>query len=249
MLVSVLTATVGRPHLLDAYDSLLSQNMPDGWEWEWLVQEDSSEPGRGAVLPDDRRLRYECNGYSGGIAQTRNLALVRAGGVLVRNLDDDDLLTPTALSQDIAAIGSGGEAVWACSRAVDLMPDGTTKSFDDAIQPGTVPPGELFRRWKESGGRMPLHPATLAIRADVLRRFGGWMALPTSEDVGMLMAVSSAYPGVYSSGVSMRYRKHENQVTATRSRSETAPQAERRFRAIEQRAQAGIAAMRPGEPG
>ena len=75
------------------------------------------------------------------------------------------------------------------------------------------------------------------------------MALPTSEDVGMLMAVSSAYPGVYSSGVSMRYRKHENQVTATRSRSETAPQAERRFRAIEQRAQAVIAAMRPGEPG
>lgn len=42
-LVTVITAVhgPGAHHLPDAYKSLLSQDLPDGWDWEWVIQQEA----------------------------------------------------------------------------------------------------------------------------------------------------------------------------------------------------------------
>lgn len=189
--------------------------MPPNWEWQWVIQEDNEKNSLRKLLGDDPRILYDCNGLRGGTAQTRNLGLTRATGSLIRVLDDDDSLEPTALNQDITNMDGHPERAWTCSRAVDILPDGTEMTPPDPLPPGPVPPGELFRLWQESDdGRLPVHPATLTIRSAILRAFGGWMAIPVSDDTGMLMAVSSVFGGYFGGEVSLRYRKSDFQITA-----------------------------------
>ena len=66
--------------------------MPRGWRWEWLVQEDGATGVARDILPaDDERIVFG-TGRRGGVAITRSLALARARGDLVKNLDQDDIL-------------------------------------------------------------------------------------------------------------------------------------------------------------
>src|SRR5687768_6367518 len=103
-MISVITAVYDPEpgHLLEAYRSLASQELPDGWAWEWLVQEDGRTGVARDVLPPDERVVHG-SGRKGGVAITRNLALSRARGELVKNLDQDDVLTPGVLARDVAA--------------------------------------------------------------------------------------------------------------------------------------------------
>lgn len=108
---------------------------------------------------------------------------------------------------------SSPEAMWACSDALDWYPDGSLVAHDGDISPGLVAPRVLFDLWERTGA-VPLHPATLCARTDVLRAYGGWMGLPASEDTGLLMAISTAWVGVYIHDISMHYRKSSTQLTA-----------------------------------
>jgi Glycosyl transferase family 2 len=238
-LLSVVTATIPerRDTVLGCYESLINQEMPAGWRWEWVVQEDSETPSLAGILPDDARIGGWWNGVHGGSAQTRNLALARCGGSLVRVLDDDDELEQGALFQDIEALEADPSLGWATSPAVDILPDGSTCAPAEVIPPGRVERGVLFEEWKRAGGLPPVVPGTMTIRRSLLRAFGGWMALPASEDTGILMAVSSLFPGHYGEKVSLRCHKSAFQITAQEwARSEhTRAQ---RFGAVEQRVDA-----------
>jgi len=49
----------------------------------------------------------------------------------------------------------------------------------------------------------------------VLWRMGGWPALPSSEDTGLVLAASERFDGFYQGGAAVYgYRKHANQSTA-----------------------------------
>lgn len=244
-IISVITAAAPNrgSTILGAYESLAAQVLPAGWEWEWLVQEDGSDQQIRSMLPNDRRIHYWWNGLQGGTAQTRNFALTRANGEIVRNLDDDDSLTEGALAQDIGTLASDTSLAWTCSRAVDIHPDGSVHTFPEVIDSGRVLPGTLFQYWKLSNGLVPVHPATLAIRRNILRAFGGWMAIPVSDDVGMLMAVSSVFTGYYAEDISMRYRKSDFQITAQHYAKSEHTRSQR-FRAIEQRVESVLDVFR-----
>jgi glycosyltransferase involved in cell wall biosynthesis len=81
-LVSVITPvhwpSVG--YLAGAYESLAKQEMPDGWDWQWLVQEDGQDGLLVDQLPDmDPRISAG-SGRSGGPGVARTLGLARAEG-------------------------------------------------------------------------------------------------------------------------------------------------------------------------
>lgn len=205
--ISVITA-VHQGHFLylsDAYDSLCEQNV----DWEWVVQVDGEgDPG----LPDDPRIRIGRNRPSGP-GPTRNMALALTATPVVRTLDADDALLPGALARDLNVLASHPEVGWCVSPALDLHPDGSRTRWDhDDPPPGVIDVGWVEEAWV-AAGHLPVLPSTMAIRRNLLASIGGWMALPTSEDTGLLIAASTLSPGWFHEQPGNLYRKHDGQLT------------------------------------
>ncbi|WP_172385712.1 glycosyltransferase family 2 protein [Streptomyces sp. MNP-20] len=222
--------------LPDAYASIRAQELPDGWEWHWLIQEDGKSDLVAPYVPDDERVTFR-QGRPGGPGVARTLALAHAEGPYVKVLDADDQLEPGALARDLAALEADATLGWATSRVLDLLPDGTTAGFPGDPGHGPIERAAVLDHWKANGFRAPVHPASLFVRRDLLVALGGWMALPASEDTGLLLALGSVARGWFSAEVGLLYRKWEGQVTGQAAHTETAEHAAR-MAVVESRARA-----------
>lgn len=235
-LISVITP-IYDPHpdfLTAAYRSLTEQVLPAGWDWEWIVQEDGRTGVAEKILPaDDPRLRFQ-QGRHNGVAITRNLGLSRAAGPLIKNLDQDDVLTPGALARDVAALQDPAIG-WTTSRALDLLPDGTTVGFDDELPPGALHHPTVVEHWRTHDYRLPVHPTTLCIRRSLAVALGGWMAVPGSDDTGLLIAAATVATGWFTGEPGLLYRKWPGQVSAGDAHVEPVERA-LRMRLISERA-------------
>ncbi|CAM3252099.1 Glycosyl transferase [Stackebrandtia soli] len=202
----------GSPFIRETYRSLVDQSMPDGWSWEWLLQEDGSEPSLDGSTFADPRVRYEANGTRLGVAMTRNMALSRARGQFVQVLDHDDLLLADALNRHIDAL-SDARIGWAIGQADDLLPDGTRESFAPLIPLGLVSKGAVIDYAVANGGNFPLHCANLFARTPLIRALGGWAASPADEDLVLAAALSELASGWHGADVTWLYRQHASQIT------------------------------------
>ena len=239
-LVSVITPVYGESadYLTDAYESLASQDLPAGWEWQWLVQEDGQTGTVAKLLLDDPRISPG-TGRHGGPGVARTLALARAAGDLVKVLDADDQLTPGALARDIGALSANLDIGWTTSRVLDLFPDGTTVGFEHDPADGPIPRGAVLNHWLSHDYRAQVHPATLCIRRELLFALGGWMALPASEDTGLLLAANAVGTGYFIAEPGLLYRKWYGQ--STEQAAHTNPEERNaRMRVIEARTRALI---------
>ncbi|MBL6277512.1 glycosyltransferase [Micromonospora fiedleri] len=230
-------------HLTEAGKSLFSQQLPPGWRWEWMVQIDG-ENGEGISLPADSRIKVARNRHAGA-AVARTMALARSTGTLIKSFDADDLLADGSLARDIDTLESNPNVGWTVSSATDLLPDGSLVAFPENDPPeGIMPRGLIFDYWRTHDYRPPVVPGTMCIRRDLIIGLGGWMALPASEDTGLLIAASILMPGYFIAETGLLYRKWPSQSTA---QPEHADETERRarFAVIESRAQALLAMQRP----
>ncbi|MGW3951819.1 glycosyltransferase family 2 protein [Streptomyces sp. NPDC004752] len=200
------------PFLGEAYKSLCAQELPDGWAWHWVIQEDGETDDVRPYVPDDERVTFR-QGRPGGPGVARTMALAHAHGEYVKVLDADDQLAPGALARDLAVLEGNPGIGWATSRVLDLMPDGSTVGFPADPDAGPIERGVVTEYWARNGFRAQVHPATLCVRHDLLVALGGWMALPASEDTGLLLALNSVSRGWFSQEVGLLYRKWEGQVT------------------------------------
>lgn len=237
-LVSVITPVHGpaAPYLREAHDSLAAQELPPGWDWEWIVQEDGENGEAAPHVPEGSRISFG-QGRRGRAGTARTLALARARGELVKVLDADDVLTPGALSRDIHALTGQDGVAWTTSRALDLLADGSTVGFEGDPAPGPIARGAVLEWWRTHDHRAQVHPATLCARRDLVTALGGWMALPSSEDTGLLMALNAVSTGWFTEECGLLYRKWPGQSTAQSGHHR---EAERRARmeVIEERAEA-----------
>jgi hypothetical protein len=223
-------------YLADAYESIAAQELPDGWQWQWLIQQDGQTEAFADLVPDDRRISYG-SGRAGGAGVARTLALARADGEYVKVLDADDQLTPGTLSRDLAVLENNAGIGWTTSRVLDLMPDGSTNGFDQDPDEGPIQPAAVLQHWLTHRHRAQVHPATLCMRRSLLLMLGGWMALPASEDTGLLLALNAVSTGYFIAEPGLLYRKWDGQSTA--AAAHTAPgEREARMRIIEARARA-----------
>ncbi|MCX4724899.1 glycosyltransferase family 2 protein [Streptomyces sp. NBC_01306] len=222
--------------LRDAYASLCAQELPGGWEWHWLIQEDGTTDEVAPYVPDDQRITFG-QGRHGGPGVARTIALARADGEYVKVLDADDQLPPGALARDLAALEADQAIGWATSRVLDLLPDGSTAGFPGDPDHGPVDRGAVLDYWAAHDFRAQVHPATLFVRRDLLVALGGWMALPASEDTGLLLALNSVARGWFSSDVGLLYRKWEGQATGQAAHTDTAER-DARMAIVEARARA-----------
>jgi glycosyltransferase involved in cell wall biosynthesis len=236
--VAVITAVHGPSarFLPDAYRSLRGQRLPAGWEWQWLIQEDGGSGDIAPYVPDDPRVTFG-QGRRGGPGTARTLALARADAEYVKVLDADDQLAVGALARDLAALEGDHTLGWATSRALDVMPDGTTVGFEDEPDQGPVERGAVLEFWAAHAFRSPIHPATLFARRDLVLALGGWMALPASEDTGLLLALAATSRGWFSGEVGLLYRKWPGQATSQAAHTDPAERAGR-MAIVEARARA-----------
>ncbi len=237
-LVSIVTPVHGPSvqYLPDTYKSLLDQELPAGWTWEWLVQEDGDGVGAADQLPtDDPRIRISLS-RRGGPQVARTMAWGRSSGELIKALDCDDLLPDGALARDIKALVAHPEIGWTTSRVLDLLPDGSTKGFDMDPPAGILPSGSVLEHWK-AHRRAQVHPATLCARRELIALMGGWLALPASGDTGLLLGLDAVADGWFSAEVGMMYRLHEHQITRHPHHS-TGEEWEARMQVMRERAEA-----------
>jgi glycosyltransferase involved in cell wall biosynthesis len=207
--------------LAEAYASLAAQELPDGWEWEWVVQEDGRTGDVARLLPADPRVHVGTGRPGGGVGQTRNLALARSRGELVKAFDGDDVLAAGVLARDIEVLSRWEEVQWTTSRALDLMPDGALVGSAHDPEPGRLEAGMVAAYWRAHGYRLPVHGVTLCMRRPLLVALGGWMGVPGSDDTGLLIAASVVSVGYFHGEVGLYYRKWPGQVTA--QKAHTAP--------------------------
>ncbi|WP_171109720.1 glycosyltransferase [Streptomyces sp. Z423-1] len=202
--------------LPDAYASLCEQRLPEGWEWRWVIQEDGESEDVRPYVPEDARVTFR-QGRRGGPGVARTIALAHADGEYVKVLDADDRLAPGVLARDLAVLEAEPGVGWVTSRALDLLPDGSTVGFPGDPQDGPVERGAVLAFWTANDFRAQVHPASLCVRRDLLLALGGWMALPASEDTGLLLALNAVSRGWFSAEVGLLYRKWEGQVTGQAS--------------------------------
>jgi len=219
--VSVITATLGqaerREFLLLAWESIKSQPELQ----EWLIQVDGPEEDKDAVqavLPDDSRIKVECNMRRTGPGVSRNLALARAEGDYIISLDDDDTLDRQALAVLVAAFDTFPSAHWAAGTLVDVYQDEREEKAVYPLMPsGLHPAGAVFTAWSAPEKTMPFWAAATAFRRASLLSVGGWQCLPQGEELGMLIAVTGRFPGVVMRDRIMNYRKHSGSFCSSGS--------------------------------
>lgn len=220
--------------LPEAHRSLCCQELPDGWEWHWVIQEDGRSDQVAPHVPDDERVTFR-QGRPGGPGVARTMALAHTEGEYLKVLDADDQLAPGALARDLAALEGDHSLGWATSRALDLLPDGSTTGFPGDPEPGPIERGAVLDFWKANDFRAQVHPATLFMCRDLVLALGGWTALPASEDTGLLLALNATSRGWFSSEVGLHYRKWHGQATGQPSHTDTAER-EARMAVVEARA-------------
>ncbi|MBA8823822.1 hypothetical protein FHX42_001151 [Saccharopolyspora lacisalsi] len=218
-----------------AYESLAKQALPQGWAWEWLVQEDGQEGFLTGVLPEEERISSGSSRH-GGAGVARAMVLSCASGELVKVLDVDDVLSDGVLARDIEAL-SLSAVDWTTSRVLDLLSDGSTVGFDQDPHEGVLARRSVLEHWRAHGHRSSVHPATLCVRRELLLALGGWMALPASEDTGLLIALNAVSDGYFSAECGLFYRKWDGQTTKHAAHS-TGPEHEARMNIIDARVEA-----------
>jgi glycosyltransferase involved in cell wall biosynthesis len=200
-------------YIAAAYDSICTQTMPHGWQWQWVIQEDGKGGDIHRMLPtSDKRISIGEGRWSGE-PTTRNMCLSRAKGELIKVLDADDQLTPGTLERDISVLSENVNIAWTTCRVLDLLPDGSTLGFSGDPAPGPIGIGEVLKYWQTHDYRASVHPATLCMRTNLVLALGGWMALAGSGDTGLLLAANAITRGYFIPEVGMLYRKHPQQMT------------------------------------
>lgn len=214
-IISVVTPVYdgGEEYLREAYASLRDERdrLPDGWDVQWLVQEDGTTGRPLQALPAESWISPG-RGKKGGAGATRTLALSRATGELVRTLDADDVIAPGGLARDIAALEEHPELGWCVSAGLDLLPDGSMVAGPYDPPEGPLTYETLLTAFDED--RFPVMGQQLTARTALLLAVGAWPALPAWETVAVVLLCAAVSDGWMIKTPGGFYRKHPAQTTA-----------------------------------
>ncbi|MCF2437296.1 hypothetical protein LV779_37630 [Streptomyces thinghirensis] len=154
--VVIVTAVHGpSAHFLpEAYASPVRAGAFRRLGWRWVIQEDGQTDDVRPYVPDDPRVVFRQGRpgqRGGGCGPTMALSPRR------RRVREDPgrrrPAPPGALARDLAALETGPALGWATSRALDLLPDGSTAGFPGDPDHGPIERGAVLDHWKANDYR------------------------------------------------------------------------------------------------
>ncbi|MFB8229024.1 glycosyltransferase family 2 protein [Cellulosimicrobium sp. NPDC055967] len=167
--------------------SVLDQTFDD---FELVVADHSSTDDTWEQLQafaDDPRVRLVQTDAGGGARRNWNRVSELARGELIKLVCGDDLVHPTMLARQVAAIDAAGpEAVLVASQRdlVDARGDVFVRARGLGDLDGVVDGAEALRATVRSGTNLFGEPACVLMRTDALRRAGWWQDLRYYIDAG-----------------------------------------------------------------
>ena len=174
--------------------------------------------GRADVLAALERVRSRIiclRKANGGQASARNYAMSQAKGEYLLFLDDDDLLEPFAVEALLKATLAEGTA-WAAGRFRFMDASGRLVAREHACRWES---GDVYERMIVNNLVGP--PCTVLVRADVVRKLGGFDETPailTGEDYDLWLSVARESPIASVAQPVARYRLHHAQSTSNWTR-------------------------------
>jgi glycosyltransferase involved in cell wall biosynthesis len=157
-------------------------------------------------------VRFVSSGRAAGPSTARTMALSHVDTPYTAVLDADDTWLPGGLDR-LLRTAEETDAAWCAGLSVDVR-EGRATTFPDYLPTGPQAAGAVFEAY-ERLGFLPFHGCAVVWRTDVLWRCGGWPALASSEDSGLVLAASEEYAGWYVGGEPVYgYTRHDDQTTA-----------------------------------
>ncbi|WP_336923667.1 glycosyltransferase family 2 protein [Aquipuribacter sp. SD81] len=146
-----------------------------------VVADHSSDDGTWERLQpyaDDPRVRLLRTEAGGGAERNWNRVTDEARGELVKLVCGDDLLAPTCLERQVAALRAEPGAVLAACRRDLVDPADRVLVRGRGLGPlrGRVPGAQAVRATVRAGTNLLGEPACVLLRTDVVRAVGGWSA-------------------------------------------------------------------------
>jgi glycosyltransferase involved in cell wall biosynthesis len=220
-LVSVILIFLnGEAFIQEAIESVIAQSYSD---WELILVDDgstdkSSEIANEFARRDPQRIRYldHLGHINRGMSATRNLGIQVARGEFVSFIDADDVWEPMKLADQVEIMLRHAELGLVCGTVVywgswSGGQDFLAKTGHLLDQP--IPQPQALLALYPLGKAQAPCPSDVMIRAQVLRRVGGFEEHFTAEkqayeDQGFFSKLYLEAPVFFSSKVWLKYRQH-----------------------------------------
>lgn len=172
----VIPAYNNADYIEEAVDSVLAQDYDD---FELIVADHGSDDGSWDLLQrysSDSRVTLLQTERGGGAARNWKRVTDAASGEFVKLVCGDDVIHPTALRAQVAALEAAPGAVLCASRRDLILADGTVlvRGRGLAGLEGVVPGTTALRRAVRAGTNIFGEPACVLMRRSVLEAVGGW---------------------------------------------------------------------------
>ena len=188
----------GEAYLAAALESLCAQTLPSS-EFEVVFVDDGSRDGSAALartFAERLTLNHLTHAACKGLGVTCNDALAAAAAPLVIRVDADDLADPRLLELMLCEADSGADLVH-CDRTELEMKTGSQRLVATA-------PFDVFK----------LIACATLMRAELLRRVGGWRPLFWEEyDLYIRYLKASGKPPRHVAESLYTYRRHSSNMT------------------------------------
>jgi len=195
----------GEPYLRESVESVLNQTFPD---FEFIVIDDASTDGTGAILDDfdDPRLVRLSNAGNLGLTRSLNCGLKIAKGEFVARQDADDVSLPLRLAKQVRYLESHPD--------VGVVGTHTENVRGAALCSHSRPPaGHSLIAWQLLWGHTPVHP-TVMVRREVIESAGGYdEAFQVSQDYELWSRLVETTRFANIPEVLLRYRVHAGSVS------------------------------------
>jgi len=197
----------GEKYLTDAIDSILQQRFKD---FELLIIDDGSTDKSAAIAESyrDERVHVLKNNENRGISFTRNLAIEVAKGDFLALLDADDVALPGRLGNQVSYLMSHPEVALCGTQALFIDASGRVTG---KYYPVPVDSEEIKVRLAFCN---VLINSTIMYRLSALRKTKGYYP-GLCEDYEMAVQLNQRYMPANLSGVWVKYRQHENNLTTS----------------------------------
>lgn len=161
----------------ETVESALAQTYDD---LEVVIADHSSDDGTWEAIQrfaSDPRVRLMRTPTGGGAPANWNAVTEAADGTYVKLLCGDDLIAPTCVERQVAALEAHPTAVAAAAKRDLIDPAGGLLLGARGIDPldGLVSGADAIRALVRAGSNLLGEPGCVLIRREVLDRVGGWL--------------------------------------------------------------------------